>query len=84
MKEVVKILTKNSFESEIPLECEDSLSSLKYHFTNSKVVKFELVYLNEEEKGVKIICDTKATLSFSDSIFYTSNNDNAYRIKTDK
>lgn len=91
LEKVVEALSDNGFESVTLSECEgtgsykreDSVPSLKYHFTDSKMIKLELVCQNEEaEKAVKIICDNGATLNPADGIIYVSDINDAFRIKT--
>tara|TARA_R100000027_G_scaffold43757_1_gene32865 strand:- start:146 stop:487 length:342 start_codon:yes stop_codon:yes gene_type:complete len=59
--------------------------SLDFHFTDSPIVKLELVCQNEEmEKAVQLICGKAKTPDPGDGIIYVSEIDDAYRIKTGK
>jgi nitrogen regulatory protein P-II 1 len=61
----------------------DASPSLDFHFTDSPIVKLELVCQNEEmEKAVQLICGKAQTLEPGDGIIYISEIDDAYRIKT--
>lgn len=64
---------------------KDASPSLDFHFTDSPIVKLELVCQNEEmEKAVQLICGKAKTPEPGDGIIYVSEIDNAYRIKTGK
>ncbi|AGA80317.1 P-II family nitrogen regulator [Echinicola vietnamensis] len=64
---------------------EDASPSLDFHFTDSPVVKLELVCQNEEmDIAVQLICDKAQTPEPGDGIIYVSEVDDAYRIKTGK
>ena len=59
--------------------------SLDFHFTDSPVVKLELVCQNEEvDKAVQLICGKAQTPEPGDGIIYVSEINDAYRIKTGK
>lgn len=63
----------------------DASPSLDFHFTDSPIVKLELVCQNEEvEKAVQLICGKAKTPEPGDGIIYGSEIDDAYRIKTGK
>ncbi|WP_317041582.1 P-II family nitrogen regulator [Cyclobacterium lianum] len=62
---------------------KDASPSLDFHFTDSPIVKLELVCQNEEmEEAVQLICGKAQTPEPGDGIFYVSEIDDAYRIKT--
>ena len=91
LENVVEALKVNGFQSVTLSESEgtgtykreDSLPSLKFHFTDSKMIKLELVCQNEEaEKAVAIICENAATPYPADGIIYVSDINDAFRIKT--
>ena len=93
LENVVEALKGNGFKSVTLSESEgtgtykreDSLPSLKFHFTDSKMIKLELVCQNEEaEKAVIIICENAKTPYPADGIVYVSNVNDAYKIKTGK
>ncbi|MEQ9438451.1 MAG: P-II family nitrogen regulator [Cyclobacteriaceae bacterium] len=88
---VVKSLRDAGFESVTLSKGEgtgtykqkDAAPSLDYHFTDSPVVKLELVCQNEEmEKAVQLICGKAQTPDPGDGIIYISEIEDAYRIKT--
>jgi len=90
LENVVEELTNNSFESVTLSESEGtgtykrkgSKPSLKFHFTDSKMIKLELVCQDEDvDKIVKIICDKAATPYPGDGIIYVSDVISAYKIK---
>jgi len=59
--------------------------SLDFHFTDSPVVKLELVCQNEEvEKAIQLICGKAQTPEPGDGIIYVTEIENAFRIKTAK
>ncbi|WP_340152659.1 P-II family nitrogen regulator [uncultured Marivirga sp.] len=61
----------------------DASPSLDFHFTDSPIVKLELVCQNEEmDKAVQLICGKAKTPEPGDGIIYVSEIDDAYRIKT--
>ena len=93
LEKVVEALKDNGFESVTLSECEgtgaykreDSAPSLKFHFTDSKMIKLELVCQNEDaHKACQIICENAATPYPADGIIYVSDINDAYRIKTGK
>lgn len=93
VKVVVKSLRNVGFESVTLSKGEgtgaykdpDASPSLIYHFTDSPVVKLELVCQNEEvEKAVQLIIGKAKTPEPGDGIIYVSEIDDAYRIKTGK
>lgn len=93
LENVVEALKENGFKSVTLSECEgtgaykreDSAPSLKFHFTDSKMVKLELVCQNEDaQKACQIICENAATPYPADGIIYVSDINDAYRIKTGK
>jgi nitrogen regulatory protein P-II 1 len=93
IEKVVEFLRVSGFESVTLSECEgtgayrreDSLPSLKFHITDSKMIKLELVCHNEEaEKAIGIILENAASPYQGDGIIYLSNIDDAYRIKDGK
>ncbi|SMG13850.1 nitrogen regulatory protein P-II family [Marivirga sericea] len=64
---------------------KDASPSLDFHFTDSPIVKLELVCQNEEmDKAVQLICAKAKTPEPGDGIIYVSEIDDAYRIKTGK
>lgn len=57
--------------------------SLDFHFTDSPIVKLELVCQNEEaQKAIHIIVEKGKTPDPSDGIIYLSDVEDAFRIKT--
>ncbi len=91
LEKVVQALKENDFKSVTLLECEgtgaykreDSVPSLKFHFTDSKMIKLELVCQDEEaEKAIEIICKNASTPYPADGIIYIADIKDAYRIKT--
>lgn len=63
----------------------DASPSLDFHFTDSPIVKLELVCQNEEmDKAVQLICGKAQTPEPGDGIIYVSEIEDAYRIKTGK
>lgn len=90
---VVKSLRDAGFESVTLSKGEgtgahkdsDASPSLDFHFTDSPIVKLELVCQNEEtDKAVQLICGKAQTPEPGDGIIYVSEIDDAYRIKTGK
>lgn len=88
---VVKSLRDAGFESVTLSKGEgtgayrhkDASPSLDFHFTDSPVVKLELVCQNEEvEKAVQLIIGKAKTPERGDGIIYVSEIEDAYRIKT--
>jgi nitrogen regulatory protein P-II 1 len=85
IEKVVEFLRASGFESVTLYRREDSLPSLKFHITDSKMIKLELVCHNEEaEKAIGIILENAASPYQGDGIIYLSNIDDAYRIKDGK
>jgi len=93
LEKVVEALKESGFKSVTLIECEgtgaykreDSLPSLKFHFSDSKMIKLELVCQDEEaEKAIEIICKNAATPYPADGIIYLSDVKDAFRIKTCK
>ena len=63
----------------------DASPLLDFRFTDSPIVKLELVCQNEEmDKAVQLICGKAQTPEPGDGIIYVSEIDDAYRIKTGK
>lgn len=90
---VVKSLRDAGFESVTLSKGEgtgahkdpDASPSLDFHFTDSPIVKLELVCQNEEmDKAVQLICGKAQTPEPGDGIIYVSEIEDAYRIKTGK
>jgi len=90
LEKVVEQLTTNGFESVTLSESEgtgnykrhDSSLSLNFHFTDSKVIKLELICQDDDvDKIIKIISEHAATPYAGDGIIYVSNVVEAYRIK---
>lgn len=88
---VVKSLRDAGFESVTLSKGEgtgaykdpDASPSLNFHFTDSPIVKLELVCQNEEmDKAVQLIWGKAHTLEPGDGIIYVSEINDAYRIKT--
>ncbi len=64
-------------------ESPDAGLDLEFFFTNSKIIKLELVCQNEEaEKAVKLICENARSPEPGDGIIYLKEIVDAYRIKT--
>ncbi|WP_236980043.1 P-II family nitrogen regulator [Membranihabitans maritimus] len=64
---------------------KDASPSLDFYFTDSPVVKLELVCQNEEmDKAVQLICGKAQTSEPGDGIIYVSEIEDAFRIKTGK
>jgi nitrogen regulatory protein P-II 1 len=62
---------------------KDASPSLDFHFTDSKVVKLELVCQNEEaDQVVRLISENARSPEPADGIIYISGIEDAYRIKT--
>ena len=62
---------------------DDASPSLDFHFTDSPVVKLELVCQNEEVvKAVQLICGKARTDEPGDGLIYVTGIEDAYRIKT--
>jgi len=93
LEKVVEKLGENGFESVTLSETEgtgsykrqDSLPSLKFHFTDSKMIKLELVCQDEDvDKIIDIICAEANTPYPADGIIYVADVIDAFRIKTGK
>jgi len=64
---------------------KEASPSLDFHFTDSLIVKLELVCQNEEmDKAIQLICGKAQTLEPGDGIIYVSDIKDAFRIKTRK
>ncbi len=90
LEKVVAALRENGFDSVTISESEgtgnykrqDSKPSLKYHFTDSKIIKVELVCKDNEVDGiVDLICENAQTHYPADGIIYVADVISAYRIK---
>lgn len=93
LEKVVEILKENGFESVTLSESEgtgsykrkDSKPSLKFHFTDSKMIKLELVCQDEDvDLIVDVICKEAKTPYPADGIIYVSHVLDAFKIKTGK
>jgi nitrogen regulatory protein P-II 1 len=93
LEKVVEALREKGFKSVTLSESEgtgtykrqDSVPSLKFHFTDSKMIKLELVCQDEDvDKIVEIICAEARTPYPADGIIYVSDVIDAFRIKTGK
>jgi nitrogen regulatory protein P-II 1 len=91
LEKVVEALREKGFESVTLSESEgtgtykrqDSVPSLKFHFTDSKMIKLELVCHDEEVEIItKIICEHAVTPYPADGIIYVSDVIDAFRVKT--
>lgn len=61
----------------------DASLDLEYFFTNSLVVKLELVCQNEEaEKAIQLICENARSPEHGDGIIYLTEIEDAFSIKT--
>lgn len=90
---VVENLKNNGFENITlskgegtgPYTNKNSSPSLDFHFTDSPIVKLELVCQNEEvDKVVKMISEKAKTNEKGDGIIYVSQVENAFKIKSGK
>ena len=90
---VVENLKDNGFVNITLSKCEgtgaytneDSSPSLDFHFTDSPIVKLELVCQNEEMNDVvNFICKEGKTPEKGDGIIYVTHIENAFKIKTGK
>ncbi|KAA3630170.1 MAG: P-II family nitrogen regulator [Bacteroidetes bacterium] len=88
---VVEALEKAGFESLTLSKGEgtgtherpDATLDLEFFFTNSKVIKLELVCQNEEtEKAIQLICKNARSPEPGDGIIYVTEIVSASRIKT--
>lgn len=93
LEKVVAKLREKGFESVTLSESEGtgtykrkgSVPSLKYHFTDSKMIKLELVCNDKEvDEVIDLICKNAQTPYPADGIIYVSNVVLAYRIKNGK
>ena len=93
LEKVVETLRESGFDSVTLSECEgtgsykrkDSVPSLKFHFSDSKMIKLELVCQDEDvENIVKLICSKASTPYPADGIIYVSELVDAFKIKTCK
>lgn len=91
VQEVVKALRNAGFESVTLSKGEgtgahrqkDASPSLEFHFTDSPVVKLELVCQNEEtDEVIRLISTNAKTPETGDGIIYISEVNDAFRIKT--
>ncbi|MBF9252221.1 P-II family nitrogen regulator [Pontibacter sp. 172403-2] len=91
VQKVVEALQENGFESVTLSQGEgtgaynrkDAFPSLDFRFTDSKIVKVELVCQNEEaEKAVQLISENGRSPEPGDGIIYMTEIESAYRIKT--
>lgn len=63
----------------------DASPSLDFHFTDSPIVKLELVCHNEVvERAIELICSKAQTPEPGDGILYVTEIEDAYRIKAQK
>lgn len=88
---VVEALKEGGFESVTLSKGEgtgahtrkDASPSLDFHFTDSPIVKLELVCQNEEsERAMAVISTNARTPMPGDGIIYITEIEDAYRIKT--
>ena len=88
---VVEALKERGFESVTlskgegtgTYKSKDASPSLDFHFTDSPIVKLELVCQNEEsEKAMAVISTNARTHMPGDGIIYITEIEDAYRIKT--
>lgn len=93
VQKVVEALKEAGFESVTlskgegtgAYKSKEAAPSLDFHFTDSPVVKLELVCQNEtSERAVKVIGEHARTHERGDGIIYLSEIKDAYRIKTGK
>lgn len=88
---VVEALEKAGFESLTISKGEgtgthkrpDASLDLEFFFTNSEIIKLELVCQNEEaQEAVRLICENASSPEPGDGIIYLTEIEDAYRIKT--
>lgn len=61
----------------------DASLDLEFFFTNSEIIKLELVCQNEEaESAIQLICENARSPEPGDGIIYITEIEDAYRIKT--
>ena len=78
-------ITLSKCEGTGPYTNKDSSPSLDFHFTDSPVVKLELVCQNEEVNDVvNLISEEGKTSEKGDGIIYVTHIENAFKIKTGK
>jgi nitrogen regulatory protein P-II 1 len=91
VEKVVEALKKTGYKSVTLSKGEgtgaykhkDASPSLDFHFTDSPVVKLELVCQNEDtDKVVRLICANAQTPERGDGIIYVTDIQKAFRIKT--
>ncbi|MCJ8167618.1 P-II family nitrogen regulator [Pontibacter sp. E15-1] len=91
VQKVVEALGENGFESVTLSQGEgtgaynrrDAFPSLDFHFTDSKIVKLELVCQNEQAaKAVELISKNGRSPEQGDGILYVIDVESAYRIKS--
>lgn len=91
VQKVVEALRENGFESVTLSQGEGTgaysrqgaFPSLDFRFTDSKIVKLELVCQNEEAaRAVQLISENGRSPEPGDGIIYTMEIESAYRIKT--
>jgi len=64
-------------------ERPDSSLNLEFFFTNSEIIKLELVCQNEEaEKAIQLICKNARSHERGDGIIYLTEIEDAFSIKT--
>lgn len=90
VQSVVESLQNNAFESITLSKGEgtgaykrtDASPSLDFHFTDSQVVKLELVCHNEEvERAIDLICEKAQSTNPGDGIIYVTDITEAYKVK---
>jgi nitrogen regulatory protein P-II 1 len=93
LQQVVAALKENGFdcitlskaEGTGSFERPDAFPSLEFTFTDSKVVKLELVCQNEHtEQIIQIISENGRSPERGDGIIYVSSVDSAFKVKTGK
>ena len=78
-----KNITISKVEGTGAYKDQDASPSLDFHFTDSPVVKLEIVCQKEEvEKAIQLICGKAKTNEPGDGIIYVTEIDDAFRIKT--
>ena len=64
-------------------ERPDASLDLEFFFTNSEIIKLELVCQNEEaQNAIRLICENARSPEPGDGIIYLTEIEDAYRIKT--
>jgi len=88
---VVEALKEKGFDCVTLSECEgtgsykreDSTPSLKYLFTDSKIIKLEIVCQDDKQQDIiQIICKSASTDYPGDGIIYVTDVIEAFKIKT--